>query len=336
MKQHIQKWGRMLLSVGVGAVGVWLLARDVAVADVFTAAGQAHWGYVAGAVAVVFLTPLLKAWRWRWLFPAEAADLPLLHLIRIILVAMFFGQIVPIARLGEVSRVVLLGGRIPRAQILSTLVVEKVLEVVMVVLSLLLVLPLVAMPPNMGQPQTWALLGVGLLVGLAAVAYTAEPLTRLSERVTNWLPAAVGGRLHKLIATGLQGVMALRHGRALGRVLAASVGVVMLYWLAPYLLFQAFAIPLGPAEAVLLNGVLLLGLVPSSAPGNVGVFEFLCLAVLRPLDATDEATLLGFALLFHGIVLLPQLVGGVLAVGVWGEVGAGRQRSGGAEEQRGS
>lgn len=311
-------WVRVVGSVLLGGVGVWFLARDVALGQVATAVAGAAWGYVALAVAAVFITPLLKAWRWRWLFPAEAADLPLGEMLRVLLVGMFWGQIFPLARLGEVSRLVLLGGRIPRAQILSTLVVEKVLEVVMVVLSLLLVLPLVVVPPSMGQPLTLALLGGGLLAGLAAVAYAAEPLTRLSAWLTHYLPAAVGPRLHSVVATGLQGLMALRHGRALGRVLASSVGVVLLYIIPPYALFHALRIPLGVAEAILLNGVLLLGLVPSSAPGNIGLFEFLCLVVLRPLAAADEATLLSFALVFHAIVLLPQLLGGILATSLWG------------------
>jgi uncharacterized membrane protein YbhN (UPF0104 family) len=306
-------WWRMLLSVALGGVGVWLLAREVALADVWTAARQAHKGYVLAAVGVVFVTPVVKAWRWRWLLAdGDGGALSLGYLTRILLIGMFWGQIFPLARLGEVSRLVLLGGRVPRAQILSTLVVEKVLELVMVVLSLLLVLPLVAMPPEMGQPTTLALLGFGLLGGLAAVAYLAEPLAKMAGWLASWLPARMGTAVQQLIISGLQGLMGLRHGQALGRITAASALVALLYLFPAYLLFLALGIPLGPAEAVLLNGVLLLGLIPSSAPGNMGVFEFLCLAVLRPLGAADEATLLGFALLFHAVVLLPQLVGGLL------------------------
>ena len=312
-------WWRMFLSLGLGGLGVWLLAGEVALADVFTAAGRAHLGYTGLAIVVVFVIPLVKAWRWQWLLAQGQADggqLPLGLLTRILFIGMFWGQILPLARLGEVSRLVLLGGRVPRAQILGTLVVEKVLEVVMVVLSLLLILPLVAMPPQMGQPTTLALLAGGLLVGLAAVAYLAEPLSKLAHWLTSRLPFRIANWMGELIDSGLQGLLGLRHGRSLGRITAASALITFMYFLPAYFLFLALDIPLGFVVAVLLNGVLLLGLIPSSAPGNIGVFEFLCLAVLRPFGAADEATLLGFALLFHAIVILPQLLGGVLSA--WG------------------
>ena len=48
---------------------------------------------------------------------------------------------------------------------------------------------------------------------------------------------------------------------------------MLLSILTPYILFSAFNLPLGFQEATLLHLSLIIGQIPASTPGNVGIFE---------------------------------------------------------------
>ena len=84
--------------------------------------------------------------------------------------------------------------------------------------------------------------------------------------------------------------------------------------LTPLLLFTALGLPLGLKEAILLHLITSIGSVPPTTPARLGVFEWLVVFMLAQLGEGDENLRLSYALLYHSVVLLPQLTLGAVAL----------------------
>jgi uncharacterized membrane protein YbhN (UPF0104 family) len=105
----------------------------------------------------------------------------------------------------------------------------------------------------------------------------------------------------------------LRSRSAVGRLLISSVLLVLLGLLTPFLLFQAVQIPLGLAEAAVVDSALSLTTSAPSTPGQLGIFEGTVVLVLYQFGQTNQALTVSYAVAFHLVVLLPQILLGGLA-----------------------
>lgn len=305
---------RIILSLAVGGLGVWFVTRDVNLADVQTAVQQAHWGYIILGAATIVITIILKACRWYLLLMTSAARVPFTTTLRVLSLGIFLNLLLPIARLGEISRIYLLDKQISKAQVLGTLVLEKSIEVIMLTLTLAVVLPLTILPSTINQPGVIAAVAAVMLVVVYLLAYQAPLLLKIGHWMAGYLPGKLGQWLLKFLMGSLEGLTALRGRRSAVSVLILSALSMLTSVLTPYWLLKAFSLPLGIAEATLINAVLTFGSVPSSAPGNIGVFEFLVIATLQQVGVTNESVMLSYALIYHLVTYLPVIIMGMAAL----------------------
>jgi uncharacterized protein (TIRG00374 family) len=228
----------------------------------------------------------------------------------------FVNNIVPFLRLGEVSRAYAIDQQtgLGKMRALSTMVVEKSLELVMLGLLLLVLLPILALPEAMqGTGQTFLLIaGVGI-IGLGVVAYRISWVIAQLHRLFQLLPEAIEQRLTKLLISGLEGLVSLRSRSALGRLLGSSVLLVILSLLTPFFLFKAFHIPLGLAEAAVVDSALSLTTSAPSTPAQLGIYEGTVVLVLHQFGQTNQAVTISYAVVYHLLVLLPKIVLGSIA-----------------------
>jgi glycosyltransferase 2 family protein len=156
---------------------------------------------------------------------------------------------------------------------------------------------------------------VALAIGLALAPRAGLPAP------PGWLPARLV-RVWLRLGVALAGiwvrfasgaVAALRLPRAYQLVVVALTLVV---WgnacLATVLSLAAFGLPADWALAAVLYGALLLGLSVPSAPGGLGPFELVTVAVLEGVGLAPDPSA-AFALGFHGVTFVPLLVTGAVA-----------------------
>jgi uncharacterized membrane protein YbhN (UPF0104 family) len=155
--------------------------------------------------------------------------------------------------------------------------------------------------------QVAGLLGLGALLG--AVAIVAFPLAaeRLVRRV---LPE---GRFAERIVGMIEG---LRQGLASLRSPGLLAGVVfwsLVHWLmnavALWVSFAAFDIPVGFGGALVLQGVLAIGVSVQLTPGFVGQFEASIVAALGLYGIPNDVAS-SYALAYHGATFLPITLAG--------------------------
>jgi uncharacterized membrane protein YbhN (UPF0104 family) len=83
----------------------------------------------------------------------------------------------------------------------------------------------------------------------------------------------------------------------------------------------ALRIEAPPVAGLFVLFVLLAGINIAAVPGQIGVFEYLCVLALA-IFTVDQARAISFGVLLHVITYLPPLLAGVLAL--WGTGRAGR------------
>jgi glycosyltransferase 2 family protein len=311
-------WLSWLLTAVLLAAGLWYILQKVTLVAMWTALTQAQVSYVAAALGVILATLWLKAWRWQFLFVPQPDERP--QPMRPLFWSMMLGQyvnlMVPFFRLGEVARLLSLDQQtsVGKARTLGTLVVEKTLDIIMLVLTVVIILPFVVLPDFVSNPFTLGVIGGLGFVCLYLLAYQTQLIVRLSRRLVRPLPAYLQKPLLRLIVSGLEGLAALRRPRFTLILLLQSAVIAILSVLTPFLLFPAFGIPLGLAEAALINVVVLIVSTPPSTPARIGVFDGTVSFMLFRFGLVSEAVIVSYTIVFHLVVMLPQIVLGSAAI----------------------
>ncbi len=229
-----------LLGIALMVWGLWYVTRQITLAEISRTLRMANGGFILLAVAVILITLWLKAWRWRLLFhpPDQRPPLPAAFW------AMMLGQLVNTAvtflRLGDIARVYGLSRQtgLSKMRALGTLIVEKTLDLVMLVITLLLLLPFVVLPDFMAE-RGFTIGGAAALAFLTLylVAYQTPLVIRILRAVAQRLPALLSDRLIRWGVSGLEGLAALRSRRVTLTLLVSSAFIAFLAIVTPWLLF---------------------------------------------------------------------------------------------------
>ena len=314
-----REW-RFSIGLSVGTLGLILAARGVSVSVVTTALAQVRWGWGILGVACVVLASLAKAARWRSLFYPHAIRLA--RVWAIFLIGQMINVVLP-TRMGEVGRIYMIGESEPisKMTVLSSVIVEKVADMVMLVLALAMLglwptQAAVAFPSWMRK----SLLGLGFtavagLSILALCAHYGERLWRLGHRALQPLPAQVRARADAWVRSGLSGFGVLRHWQVNVQVWGWSLVIWCLATLSHYFVFVAMGLSLSIYAALFLLTVILVG-VTVPTPGKLGVFHYLCVLTLSLFNVGRDAAF-SYGIVMHLVAFAPVTILGLAFL--WGE-----------------
>ncbi|HET6261758.1 MAG TPA: lysylphosphatidylglycerol synthase transmembrane domain-containing protein [Chloroflexia bacterium] len=316
----------------VSVVSLYFAFREFDLGDVWDAMGRIQWVWFGLMIAPFVVTFLAKVWRWRVLFHPDEERAP----FGLLFSALMISYIPLPFRMGEVARGIIAGSRsgiaIPR--VFSTIVVEKVLDVLTLLLFLGISLPFVEVPANMQGPALT--LGVVATVGsvfLLALVLKPSIAHGLAHFAGSKLPARFGERIEKGTHEVLQGFAPRSDPPVALRVVLWSLGTWGFNVLTVYLMLLSFNITVSPlAAAVLVVAANLIMVVPA-APGSVGTFELAVITVLEALGQ-PRGVAQSFALFYHFIGLAPVAVMGIIGMIQLG-VGFGTLRRGAAQAPTG-
>lgn len=312
----MKKW-RFLAGVLFSVAGLIMAVRGVDLRALLAVLTQVQPIWMAVALGLVVLAMVARAYRWRLLlFPLT--ELRLVRLFDLLSIGYLINSLLPL-RLGDLARAYLYAEleRLELVRVLSTVVVERIVDTLTIVALLMLVVPHVALPTDLRH----AALGVGvvaiaasmILAGIAARGKgVAQWLDQLSERVT--LLKRPGVRREALSALG--GLSALRSWNSVLGALAWSLGAWLCTAVEFYVVMKAMSLALPFMAALLAVCLTALGMVVPSSPGQLGVFEYLTVIALS-LFGVGQETALAFALLVHTVgYVAPVVLGGA---GIWRE-----------------
>lgn len=310
------------LGLAVSAGMVWWAFHKYPFATIWHAMLSAHPVPLLVAVLLATVPFPLRVPRWRLLLRrqdgAELAPKPLWQAIAI---GFASNNILPF-RAGELLRVAAITRLAPVSfgAALSSLAVERVMDALVVLALLGGALVSAHFPADLRIGSALPIrvfatrLGVACLVALAVAiiaAWQRERTLRLMHRI---LPHnRVGYALHAFGERVLLGLEALRDIRRS----APIVGWTLIVWVVNaagfYAAFRAFDFPVPFEGALILQGVLMIGIALPQAPGYFGVFEAAIAGVLVALYAVPQERALGYALAYHITTFIPITLLGAMA-----------------------
>lgn len=307
-------WIGLLVSLGA----LLLAFRGLQWAEVGSAVRDANYLLLLLAAAVMFLSLYLRALRWAVLF------YPLTHvrvgtLMGALNVGYSVNNLLPL-RIGELVRAYLIGGseRVSTARVLSTIVVERVLDTLTVVLMLVLLLPFIDAPAwAMGPALVAGVVFLVLAVLLATLSLARSWALGVVDRGARLLPGRYQTRLRRAAESIIEGFGVLSNPA----VLARGVGWSFASWsstaLMMFIVQQAFDLGVGfEAAPFVVATTSLVMLVPAS-PGYIGTFELVIIKGMEGVFDVGSSAAASYALVQHAFLYLAPMI--VAAVYLWRE-----------------
>jgi uncharacterized protein (TIRG00374 family) len=286
------------------------LFRGVEPAELGRHLRGAHWGWVLVATAMAPLQIWVRGRRWWYLFPPGSEPPPLTPAM---MVGYMANNVLPL-RAGEVVRVYIVarrwranddGARIhPFWTTLATLVVERVLDSLAVVL-ILAILVLVIPVPRFLEVAALVVLaidlaGIGVLIALVAAP---DRCARLVVRLARRWPE-LQRRLLNVFQTFVRGLDGIRAPAHVAPLVAWTVVVWLVPALAAWTMLRALDLHLPFVASWAVLAFVGLGVSLPSAPGYVGVFHAAVVLAVGLFGVSQSAGV-GYALLFHASQILP-------------------------------
>lgn len=326
MRAVRKHWGT-LLGVAISLAALGLALRGIPLAGLKRALLAANYWFLIPATALLLVSLVTRAFRWWGLLRAQVALGETFHAMN---AGYLLNNILPL-RLGEVGRAYLLsrGQAVSGSEALSTIVVERVLDLLTAVAILALTLPFVA-AAGWTRSAGWSLGVVAVLgfAGLLLAAHQRARLIALAGRVIRRMPH-LDTRLARWLDRAdsfLGGLESLRDSRLLAAALCWSAVTWLLSGLLNWTLLFAFV----PHPSLLLGffvlGVAAIAYAVPSSPGQAGVLEAAIVAALVPLNiARSDA--FSYALVLHLLSYVATGLLGAWALSHYGETIAGLARS---------
>lgn len=268
------------------------------------------WWLIIAAIIVEIIPRVLEAVRWRSLLQPICTRF--MGLLEAIYIGTVYSSILPLSG-GDVVRGVIVArsARANVTQVLSTELVERVVDAVAIVLVVYFALRGLVLPQVLQIVRIILEVGVGLaLIGFALLALRRNYLL---ARVQRWAAHhRVSGRLRSIT---LDLVRALGWTRpkallvAFGAALAAAIVNVAAYWL----MLRGYHLPLSPIQAAGLFSIVMIGTFLPGTPGNVGSWQFFCTVGLQ-LFGIGSIQAAGFSIVAYFIWTVPPLLIGYVAM----------------------
>lgn len=305
--------GKLLLSLAVGGLFLYLAFRHVALGELGDAFAQLDARWLVPAVGVSLLLQVFRAWRWQ-LELRPLAHLPLGTLWVVASVAYMAINVLPV-RVGEVVRPWLLSRRsnVTFSNVVGNLIVEKTMDSAVIVFYILLGLLTTENLP------TWvrrgALFPAGAFVALAALVlllwWRGEQV--VDRGIARLLPARLRAGVLGVARAIVDGMRVLGDPRLVAAVFAVSLALWFLPILSSWIMIQAFGLDV-PFNAALIVFIFIgFGTALPQAPGMIGTYQYACVLALG-LFGVPQPQALAYGLALNAIQLTTLVAQGLVAL----------------------
>ncbi len=282
-----------------------LALRGVHMDKVADALKEADYLWLVPAATALVVGLYVRALRWNVLFH-PATGLRLSNLFGAMNVGYLLTNLLPL-RVGELGRVYVISEVEPvgRVRALTTVLVERLLDLLVIFMLLLILLPVV------DEPE-WAT-GPALVVGSAVVAVTVslalmararQLVLVVAERLIGMLPERLRKPLRDAMEAALDGFSSLGEPSVFLRAVALSCIAWGFSSVSTYCVLRAFGLNITYAAPVFVMVAVALGMVVPSSSGYIGVYHAIAVETLTNVFSVNRDAALSFALVNHALSYL--------------------------------
>lgn len=297
----------------VSLIALYFIATQLNL-DLFVQAWQtANYWYVVPSILLLVLGLITRAFRWRVLLNNQ---IPFHRTFSIMNVAYLVNGVLPL-RIGEVARVYLVSrsrSAIPIPTTTSTIVVERLLDLLAIVVMVLLAFVFGTVPTEIRTASSIAaiiaIVGFVFLVVLASRRETALALFVRILRIVPFLKRYTV--IEDWVEQFLTGLIPLTKPRALFLAFAWTALSWAVSILAGFVLMFAFFEQGSLSATMLYIAAAAFAIALPAVPGNLGTYEASILLALTALGYEQSSTAIAFAVMVHAVNVFVHASTGVI------------------------
>lgn len=306
-------WRAGLLGLIASLLAIYFIVSQMNdVGQMLTAFQGANYGWVIVSILISVFGLIFRGARWRALL---GGVLPFMRAFNILNVAYLVNGVLPF-RIGELARAYLAARAqppVPPMKTISTVIVERLTDVLAVVVILGLALSLAPLPDELrSAAQVIAPAATLGFIVLVIIARHQEWTLALAERLLHRMRFKGSENLTRWLGHFLDGLTPLAQMSTLIKVSILTAISWTFSLLAGYVLMTAFYGHGDWATTLLFTAAASLAVAVPAVPGNLGTYE---LSILLAMGATGYgepvATATAFAIAVHAVNLLVNSVLGV-------------------------
>lgn len=307
----------VILGVVFSVVFLWLALKDTNLDEVKHAFSEARLWPMIPMFATLFGFYWLKAIRWsKLLSPSHRVSG--IQLVPAMMAGAAGNNLLP-AHFGELVRVYFAGKKfdIPKTTVLATLVVERLFDVVVVLVVFAIAL-MAGEYSNRFFVGAVVLLAAAIVIAVASVLltiYTDKVIAFVKNRLT-FLSVGLREEIATQISNLTTGLMALRQRNLYIEVLLNSLVQWLLMAACLYCALLAFNIDASPMVALVILGFTVVGLSLPTSPGFFGTIEY-CYVLALGAIGVDASTAISAAIYYHLPAWLVVTVAGMVLLRVY-------------------
>jgi glycosyltransferase 2 family protein len=307
---------RLVFGVAVSVLALALILKDVSLPELASELSKGNYWWLIPTTLISIVGMYVRAIRWRALLDNR---LPLSRSFHIQNASNYLNNILPL-RLGELGKAYLAtrNSTITTMQSLSTVLIERLLDVLSVFVMLMIVLPFVPaggiiVPAGI----TAASIAVAGVIGLFVAAAFRERAIALARALTGRLPERFREALLSRGDDFLLGVQS-----AGGKRLAAAVFWSVILWICwggiSVVMLNVFIVGAPWYWGIFATCAVGLGLSIPSAPSGAGLYEAAVVAALAIFGISTSAGF-AYALVTHIFTFVSTAVFGIIGLDREGE-----------------
>jgi len=283
-----------------------------------------RWLYVPLLLFLSALSLYIRGLRWQHLLPTGLALSPM-RLTQATTVGFFATMVLPL-RAGEFIRPWFLTRieNVTFSTALASIIVERVFDVLALVLLLALCLGQIEQAPPLVLAGAKALLGIALAISVLMILsyFHADAIAHLMRRTVEAVCGTkhpnLAGTVHRIASEFLSGLRAVSSFKELFLVICWSL--VLWLEMAAFYQIAVWAFNHFPSwwVGITTNVMVALAVAAPSAPGFIGTFEAGCKVALSTIFGYPQEFALAYAILTHTLHLLLTCVLGAVVLSIHG------------------
>lgn len=301
---------KVALGFAISAAFLYFAFRGVNLADLWEHMRRANYLWLLGVAVVSIYANWVRAQRWGYFF-RHLKRIPPYSLFGSTMIGLAANNVLPM-RVGEAVRAYSISRKesLPFATSFTTVILERIFDMVTVLIFLAVALRLVPIPESADAQIGGALrllsVATAAVIGVIVFLFFKEELmVRWVDGILAHLPEKIAEPLHRLFHAFLAGLEALTDKRQLLYLFVYSIWLwscfVIAFWCGAKSLGLDVTHDLPMIQASLLAVVMVaIFIMIPAAPGFVGTFQAGCIVALSVFGVPKEEAL-SFSLLTHAI-----------------------------------
>ena len=338
---------QIIIALAIGLGCLYLFAKDQNWSEVWLAMKGANPGWILLAVILSVNSILIRAFRWRMLLGE-----PKVPVVKLFLIANigFMGNGIFPARMGELLRPFLVWKMTPHAfsTALATIIVERIYDLMGLLLILAFVFTVFPFPSMQGQPaelaasaqgsqltqdimntdprdyiQGLAKLGVLIFIAMfsaiAVMSYAPQWSLKIARIIFNPLPTGISDKLLKAIESFEKGAVTFRKPLEFLYCVMWTIVLWVSIAFSELLILWALGIDtVGMTGALFLMAGLCFAVMFPQAPGYIGVYHFAVQLILVKTFLIDSTIATAAAWIMWLSQVPPVIVSGFVSLLIMG------------------